>query len=53
MPAWISLSVTVGLLAAGVLYSLYRTRSHGPGAGTGPGWGAGADADSGPHAVKR
>jgi hypothetical protein len=25
-PAWISLSVTVGLLAAGVLYSLYRTR---------------------------
>ncbi len=26
-PAWISLSVTVGLLAAGVLYSLYRTRS--------------------------
>jgi len=26
MPAWISLSVTVGLLAAGVLYSLYRTR---------------------------
>jgi tellurite resistance protein TerC len=27
MPAWISLSVTVGVLAAGVLYSLYRTRS--------------------------
>ncbi len=27
MPAWISLGVTVGLLAGGVLYSLYRTRS--------------------------
>jgi tellurite resistance protein TerC len=26
MPSWISLSVTVGLLAAGILYSLYRTR---------------------------
>ena len=26
MPAWASLSITVGLLAAGVLYSLYRTR---------------------------
>lgn len=26
MPAWISLSVTLGVLAAGVLYSLYRTR---------------------------
>lgn len=26
MPAWISLLVTVGLLLAGVLYSLYRTR---------------------------
>lgn len=25
LPAWISLSVTVGVLAAGVLYSLYRT----------------------------
>jgi tellurite resistance protein TerC len=25
LPVWISLSVTVGLLAAGVLYSLYRT----------------------------
>jgi tellurite resistance protein TerC len=32
MPAWISLSVTFGLLAAGVLYSLYRTRSGGDGA---------------------
>lgn len=27
MPAWISLSVTVGVLAAGVLYSLHRTRT--------------------------
>jgi hypothetical protein len=27
MPAWISLSVTIGVLAAGVLYSLHRTRS--------------------------
>jgi tellurite resistance protein TerC len=27
MPAWISLSVTFGLLVGGVLYSLYRTRS--------------------------
>ena len=27
LPAWISLSVTFGLLAAGVLYSLYRTRT--------------------------
>jgi tellurite resistance protein TerC len=27
LPAWISLGVTVGLLAAGVLYSLYRTRT--------------------------
>jgi len=26
MPAWASLSITVGLLAGGVLYSLYRTR---------------------------
>ena len=26
MPAWVSLSVTIGVLAAGVLYSLYRTR---------------------------
>lgn len=25
-PAWVSLSVTLGLLATGVLYSLYRTR---------------------------
>jgi tellurite resistance protein TerC len=25
LPVWVSLSVTVGLLAAGVLYSLYRT----------------------------
>ncbi len=25
-PAWISLSITVGLIAGGVLYSLYRTR---------------------------
>jgi tellurite resistance protein TerC len=25
LPVWISLSVTVGLLTAGVLYSLYRT----------------------------
>jgi tellurite resistance protein TerC len=29
MPAWISLSVTLGVLAAGVLYSLHRTRSAG------------------------
>jgi hypothetical protein len=29
MPAWASLSITVGLLAAGVLYSLYRTRAAG------------------------
>jgi tellurite resistance protein TerC len=28
-PAWISLSVTFGLLTAGVLYSLYRTRDEG------------------------
>jgi tellurite resistance protein TerC len=27
MPAWASLSITVGLLAGGVLYSLYRTRA--------------------------
>jgi len=27
LPAWLSLSVTIGLLLAGVLYSLYRTRS--------------------------
>ncbi len=27
MPAWISLSVTLSLLLAGVLYSLYRTRN--------------------------
>jgi len=26
LPAWISLSVTIGVLAAGILYSLYRTR---------------------------
>jgi tellurite resistance protein TerC len=31
MPAWVSLSVTFGLLLAGVLYSLYRTRSDGGG----------------------
>ena len=30
MPAWISLSVTFGLLLGGVLYSLYRTRSDAP-----------------------
>jgi len=29
LPAWASLSITVGLLAAGVLYSLYRTRTAG------------------------
>jgi tellurite resistance protein TerC len=29
MPAWISLSVTFGLLVGGVLYSLYRTRGGG------------------------
>jgi len=28
MPAWVSLSITVGLLAAGILYSLYRTSYH-------------------------
>jgi len=27
MPAWASLSITVGLLAAGIAYSLYRTRA--------------------------
>jgi tellurite resistance protein TerC len=27
LPVWISLSVTLGVLLAGVLYSLYRTRS--------------------------
>jgi tellurite resistance protein TerC len=27
MPAWASLSITVGLLAGGVLYSLYKTRA--------------------------
>ena len=26
-PAWVSLSVTIGLLATGILYSLYKTRS--------------------------
>ena len=30
MPAWVSLLVTVSLLAAGVLYSLYRTRAKTP-----------------------
>jgi tellurite resistance protein TerC len=29
LPAWVSLGVTVGLLAGGVLYSLYRTRAAG------------------------
>lgn len=29
MPAWISLSVTFGLLLGGVLYSIYKTRSGG------------------------
>jgi tellurite resistance protein TerC len=28
MPAWISLSVTVGLIAGGVAYSLWKTRGH-------------------------
>jgi tellurite resistance protein TerC len=27
MPVWISLSVTLSVLLAGILYSLYRTRS--------------------------
>jgi tellurite resistance protein TerC len=45
MPAWASLSITVGLLAGGVLYSLYRTRAdsggvdsacHDSGGGAGP-----------------
>jgi tellurite resistance protein TerC len=36
LPAWISLSVTFGLLAGGVLYSLYRTRSGGDGDGDQP-----------------
>ena len=31
LPAWVSLSVTFGLLLAGVLYSLYRTRRDGGG----------------------
>jgi tellurite resistance protein TerC len=30
MPAWISLSVTLGLLLGGVLYSLHRTRAAAP-----------------------
>ena len=30
LPAWFSLGVTLGLLAAGVVYSLYRTRGDGP-----------------------
>jgi hypothetical protein len=30
IPAWISLSVTIGVLLAGVLYSLYRTRDRAP-----------------------
>jgi len=30
MPAWFSLSVTVGLIAAGILYSLWRTRGEAP-----------------------
>ena len=30
MPAWFSLSVTVGLIAAGILYSLWRTRGDTP-----------------------
>jgi len=34
MPAWISLSVTFGLLAGGVLYSLLRTRSDAASAGS-------------------
>jgi tellurite resistance protein TerC len=32
LPAWLSLGVTVGLLLAGVLYSVYRTRGGGRGA---------------------
>ncbi len=31
LPAWVSLSVTLGLLLGGVLYSLYRTRRDGDG----------------------
>ncbi len=30
LPTWISLGVTLGVLFAGVLYSLYRTRGEGP-----------------------
>jgi tellurite resistance protein TerC len=29
MPAWISLGTTFGLIAGGVLYSLWRTRAEG------------------------
>ena len=36
VPAWISLSVTFGLLLAGVLYSLYRTARDGGEGGGGP-----------------
>ena len=36
VPAWISLSVTFGLLHAGVLYSLYRTARDGGEGGGGP-----------------
>lgn len=42
MPAWISLSVAIGVLSAGVLYSLYRTRR----AVAGTGNGTGTDASS-------
>ena len=34
LPAWVSLSVTLGLLAAGVAYSLVRTRQPAPAAGS-------------------
>ena len=40
MPAWISLSVTIGVLAVGVLYSLYRTRNPGAGGAAGSSTGA-------------
>jgi tellurite resistance protein TerC len=40
MDAWISLSVTFGLLAAGILYSLYKTRGGATDAGEPPAGGA-------------
>jgi tellurite resistance protein TerC len=47
MPAWISLSVAISVLTAGVLYSLYRTRREKAGSGKGHG------ADAASQAVAR